>query len=66
MIVDGRRCSDYAERRISMRLRNARYSAESDAPEGRWGWPAPAGGAGLWEVDGRYLRGTPQVEHGQS
>ena len=32
--------------------------------EGRWGWPATAGGAGLREVDGRYLRGTPQVERG--
>jgi hypothetical protein len=31
---------------------------------GRWGWPAPAGGAGLREVDGRYLRGIPQVERG--
>jgi hypothetical protein len=31
---------------------------------GRWGWPAPGGGAGLREVDGRYLRGTPQVERG--
>jgi hypothetical protein len=32
--------------------------------EGRWGWPATAGGAGLREVDGRCLRGTPQVERG--
>src|ERR1017187_9951137 len=31
---------------------------------GRWGCPAPGGGAGLREVDGRYLRGTPQVERG--
>jgi hypothetical protein len=28
----------------------------SDAPRGREGWPAPGGGAGLREADGRYLR----------
>src|SRR5882757_3350933 len=29
-----------------------------------WGWPAPGGGAGLREVDGRYLRGSSQVDRG--
>ena len=31
---------------------------------GRWGWPAPGGVAGLREVDGRYLRGSSQVDRG--
>ncbi len=33
-------------------------------PRGRWGWPAPGGGAGPREVDGRYLRGNSQVHRG--
>jgi hypothetical protein len=31
---------------------------------GRWGWPAPGGVAGLRKVDGRYLRGSAQVDRG--
>jgi hypothetical protein len=31
---------------------------------GRWAWPVPGGVAGLREVDGRYLRGSSQVNRG--
>jgi hypothetical protein len=31
---------------------------------GRWGWPAPGGVASLRKVDGRYLRGSAQVDCG--
>jgi hypothetical protein len=31
---------------------------------GRWAWPAPGGVTGLREVDGRYLRGSSQVDRG--
>ena len=49
---------------LELLTENLRLSAESDARPGRWGWPASGGGAGLWEVDGRQLRGIPRVDHG--
>ena len=40
------------------------YQAESDAPAWSLGLACTRWRRGLREVDGRYLRGTPQVDHG--
>src|SRR6266516_2592479 len=54
--------SEHADWCMNMRSGDALNSAESDAPAWSLCWPAPGGGAGLREVDARYIGGTSQVD----